>query len=40
LNDQSKPTEPKDTRVEAALHDYLERGDRADPIGVRWASTV
>jgi hypothetical protein len=39
LNSQSKSNEPKDAQVEAALQDDLERGDRADPIGVRWAST-
>ncbi len=32
MNDQSKFAEPKDPRVEAALHEYLERVDRGEPV--------
>jgi len=32
LNDQSRRTEPKDPRVEAALRDYLERVDGGKPV--------
>ncbi len=32
MNDESRRTEPKDPRVEAALRDYLERVDRGEPV--------
>ncbi len=32
MNDQSRRTEPKDPRVEAALREYLERVDRGEPL--------
>jgi hypothetical protein len=32
LNDQSRRTEPKDPRVDAALREYLVRVDRGEPV--------
>ena len=32
MDDESRRTEPKDPRVEAALREFLERVDRGEPV--------